>query len=174
MTLTKKVLIILYSIFAKNLPQSSHARLCGRIRRYFAKHIIEKCGKNVNVEKGATIRPGLKIGDNSGIGIDAEIYGDVTIGESVMMGPEVVIYTQNHKHELSDIPFGRQGFESVKPVNIGNNVWIGRRVMFMVGSGCGNNVIVAAGSVVTKVFPSNVVIGGAPAKIIKHLGEING
>lgn len=170
MTLTKKVLIILYSVFAKNLPQSSHVRLCGRIRRYFAKYIIEECGKNVNVEKGATIRPGLKIGDNSGIGIDAEIYGDVTIGESVMMGPEVVIYTQNHKHELSDIPFGRQGFESVNPVKIGNNVWIGRRVMFMAGSGCGNNVIVAAGSVVTKVFPSNVVIGGSPAKIIKYLG----
>lgn len=170
MTLIKKVLIILYSVFAKNLPQSSHVRLCGRIRRYFAKYIIEECGKNVNVEKGATIRPGLKIGDNSVIGIDAEIYGDVTIGESVMMGPEVVIYTQNHKHELSDIPFGRQGFESVKPVKIGNNVWIGRRVMFMAGSGCGNNVIVAAGSVVTKVFPSNVVIGGSPAKIIKYLG----
>lgn len=61
MTLTKKVLIILYSVFAKNLPQSSHVRLCGRIRRYFAKYIIEVCGKNVNVEKGATIRPGLKI-----------------------------------------------------------------------------------------------------------------
>lgn len=170
MKLTKKVLIILYSIFAKNLPQSSHIRICGKIRRFFAKYIVEECGKNVNVEQGATIRPDFKIGDNSGIGIDAEIYGDVTIGESVMMGPEVVIYTQNHKHELSDIPFGRQGFESVKPVKIGNNVWIGRRVMFMAGSGCGNNVIVAAGSVVTKVFPSNVVIGGSPAKIIKYLG----
>lgn len=87
-----------------------------------------------------------------------------------MMGSEVVIYTQNHRHELSDIPFGRQGFESVKPVKIGNNVWIGRRVMFMAGSGCGNNVIVADGSVVTKVFPSNVVIGGSSAKIIKYLG----
>lgn len=40
----------------------------------------------------------------------------------------------------------------------------------MAGSGCVNNVIVAAGSVVTKVFPSNVVIGGSAAKIIKYLG----
>lgn len=170
MTLTKKVLIILYSIFAKNLPQSAHFRLCGRIRCFFANLIVEKCGNNVNIEQGATIRPGLKIGDNSGIGVDSQIYGDVTIGENVMMGPEVVIYTQNHRHELSDIPFGRQGFESVKPVKIGNNVWIGRRTMFMAGSGCGDNVIIAACSVVTKVFPSNIVIGGAPAKIIKYLG----
>lgn len=87
-----------------------------------------------------------------------------------MMGPEGVIYTQNHRHELSDIPFWRQGFESVKPVKIGNNVWIGRRTMFMPGSGCGDNVIIAAGSVVTKAFPSNVVIGRASAKIIKYLG----
>lgn len=151
------------------MPQSAHFRLCGRIRCFFAKLIVEKCGNNVNIEQGATIRPGLKIRDNSGIGVDSQIYGDVTIGENVMMGPEVVIYTQNHRHELSDIPFDRQGFESVKPVKIGNNVWIGRRTMFMAGSGCGDNVIIAAGSVVTKTFPSNVVIGGVPAKIIKYL-----
>ena len=132
--------------------------------------IIDSCGKNVNIEKGATIRPGLKIGDGSGVGINSEIYGDVTIGNNVMMGPEVVIYTSNHKHEFSEIPFGRQGFEEIKPVVIGNNVWIGRRVMFMAGSGCGDNVIIAAGSVVTKKFPSNVIIGGVPAKIVKYLG----
>ena len=152
------------------MPQSSRVRLFGKIRCFFARMIIDSCGKNVNIEKGATIRPGLKIGDGSGVGINSEIYGDVTIGNNVMMGPEVVIYTSNHKHELSEIPFGRQGFEEVKPVVIGNNVWIGRRVMFMAGSGCGDNVIIAAGSVVSKKFPSNVIIGGVPAKIVKYLG----
>lgn len=170
MGFAKKVLLILYIVLAKNLPQSSHVRLFGKIRCFFARMIIDSCGKNVNIEKGATIRPGLKIGDGSGVGINSEIYGDVTIGSNVMMGPEVVIYTSNHKHELSEIPFGRQGFDEVKPVVIGNNVWIGRRVMFMAGSGCGDNVIIAAGSVVTKKFPSNVIIGGVPAKIVKYLG----
>ena len=170
MGFTKKVLLIIYIVLAKNLPQSSHVRLFGKIRCFFARMIIDSCGKNVNIEKGATIRPGLKIGDGSGVGINSEIYGDVTIGNNVMMGPEVVIYTSNHKHELSEIPFGRQGFDEVKPVVIGNNVWIGRRVMFMAGSGCGNNVIISAGSVVTKKFPSNVIIGGVPAKIVKYLG----
>ena len=170
MGFAKKVLLILYIVLAKNLPQSSHVRLFGKIRCFFARMIIDSCGKNVNIEKGATIRPGLKIGDGSGVGINSEIYGDVTIGNNVMMGPEVVIYTTNHKHELSEIPFGRQGFDEVKSVVIGNNVWIGRRVMFMAGSGCGDNVIIAAGSVVTKKFPSNVIIGGVPAKIVKYLG----
>ena len=170
MGIAKKVLLILYIVLAKNLPQSSHVRLFGKIRCFFARMIIDSCGKNVNIEKGATIRPGLKIGDGSGVGINSEIYGDVTIGNNVMMGPEVVIYTSNHKHELSEIPFGSQGFEEIKPVVIGNNVWIGHRVMFMAGSGCGDNVIIAAGSVVTKKFPSNVIIGGVPAKIVKYLG----
>ena len=170
MGFAKKVLLILYIVLAKNLPQSSHVRLFGKIRCFFARMIIDSCGKNVNIEKGATIRPGLKIGDGSGVGINSEIYGDVTIGNNVMMGPEVVIYTTNHKHELSEIPFGRQGFDEVKSVVIGNTVWIGRRVMFMAGSGCGDNVIIAAGSVVTKKFPSNVIIGGVPAKIVKYLG----
>ena len=67
----KIVLIILYSIFAKNLPQSAYFRLCGRIRCFFTKLIVEKCCNNVNIEQGATIRPGLKIGDNSGIGVDS-------------------------------------------------------------------------------------------------------
>ena len=170
MGFAKKVLLILYIVLAKNLPQSSHVRLFGKIRCFFARMIIDSCGKNVNIEKGATIRPGLKIGDGSGVGINSEIYGDVTIGNNVMMGPEVVIYTSNHKHELSEITFGSQGFEEIKPVVIGNNVWIGHRVMFMAGSGCGDNVIIAAGSVVTKKFPSNVIIGGVPAKIVKYLG----
>lgn len=51
-------------------------------------------------------------------------------------------------------------------MTIGNNVWIGRRVMFMPGSAVGDNVVVAAGAVVTKKFPSNVVVGGVPARII--------
>ena len=85
MGFAKKVLLILYIVLAKNLPQSSHVRLFGKIRGFFARMIIDSCGKNVNIEKGATIRPGLKIGDGSGVGINSEIYGDVTIGNNVMM-----------------------------------------------------------------------------------------
>ena len=126
-------------------------------------------GNNVNIEQGAVFSPEVQIGDNSGIGVRAEVYGPVTIGEAVMMGPEVVIYTQNHKHEAG-VPFYRQGFEKTAPVSIGNNVWIGRRAMFMPGSSVGSNVVVGAGAVVTGNFGDNVVIGGVPAKII---GKIN-
>ena len=168
-TLFKKMSYVLYSVFAKWLPKSSHLALAKKLRCFFAKRVISWMGNNVNIEQGAVFSPEVQIGDNSGIGVRAEVYGPVTIGEAVMMGPEVVIYTQNHKHEAG-VPFYRQGFEKTAPVSIGNNVWIGRRAMFMPGSSVGSNVVVGAGAVVTGNFGDNVVIGGVPAKII---GKIN-
>lgn len=167
-TKKKKIFYILYELTAKWLPQSSHLSMSKRIRAFWGRNILSKMGENVNIERGACFSPEVQIGDNSGIGIRSEIYGPVVIGEAVMMGPEVVIYTQNHKHEKG-IPFYQQGFEDFAPVAIGNNVWIGRRAMFMPGSSVGSNVIVAAGAVVTGNFGDNVIIGGVPAKIIGNI-----
>lgn len=168
-TLSKKIAYVLYSILAKWLPESSHLTFAKKIRRFFAKRVIDQIGIDVNIERGAMFSPGLKIGNHSGIGIKAEVYGTVTIGDDVMMGPEVIIYTQNHKHEVG-LPFYKQGFEKPAPVSIGNNVWVGRRAMFMPGSSVGSNVVIAAGAVVTGNFGDNVIIGGVPAKIIGKIG----
>ena len=92
------------------------------------------------------------------------------IGDDVMMGPEVIIYTRNHKFKEKGL-FREQGYEESKPVVIGNNVWIGRRAMFMPGSSVGSNVVVAAGAVVTSCFGDNVIIGGVPAKVIGAIGK---
>lgn len=166
-TRKEKVLYVLYQVTASWLPESRHLRIAKKWRAYWAKHIIKTMGNNVNIEHGARFSPELQIGNGSGVGVDCEIYGPVTIGDNVMMGPECVFYTQNHRHDTeSDLPFGKQGFEEPRPIRIGSNVWIGRRAMFMPGSGVGDNCVVAAGSVVTKVFPSNVVVGGVPARII--------
>lgn len=56
-----------------------------------------------------------------------------------------------------------------KPITIGDNCWIGGSATIVPGVTLGNNVVVAAGAVVTKSFGDNVVIGGNPAKIIKEL-----
>lgn len=52
---------------------------------------------------------------------------------------------------------------------IGNNAWIGGSSVILPGVTIGNNVVVAAGSVVVKDVPDNVVVAGNPAKIIKYL-----
>lgn len=167
-TTKKKLLYLGYCFTAKWLPESRHFKLAKRLRAFWTKQIVEYMGYNVNVERGARISPEIQVGNESEIGVDCEFYGKVTIGDNVMMGPECVFYTQNHRHDMnSDIPFGKQGYETLQPITIGCNVWIGRRVMFMPGSGVGDNCVVAAGSVVTKVFPPNVVIGGVPAHILR-------
>ena len=56
-----------------------------------------------------------------------------------------------------------------KPVRIGNDVWIGGNVTILPGVTIGNNVVVAAGAVVTKDIPDNTLVGGVPAKKLKDL-----
>ena len=167
-TYKTKILFICYKLFASWLPISQRSSFAKKWRTFFAKRIIKQCGENVNIERGAVFTPDLSIGSNSGIGINCEVYGSVTIGNDVMMGPEVVIYTSDHQHIISSEPFWKQG-ASISEVSIGNNVWIGRRAMFMSGSSVGDNVVVAAGAVVTKQFGDGVIVGGVPAKIIGRL-----
>lgn len=90
----------------------------------------------------------------------------VTIGNNAFLGPNVSIYTACHPLE----PEKRNEFiEWAEPVSIGNNVWIGGNVTILPGVTIGDNVVIGAGAVVTKNFPSNVVIAGNPAKIIKKI-----
>ncbi len=166
-TFKKKFYFALYKIFAQKLPKSQHSSFAKKARCFWAKRIVSKFGKNVNIEKNAYFGPLLEIGDNSGIGVDCEIYGPVTIGKNVMMGPEVVIYTTGHKHDRIDIPMIEQGLDDAKPVVICDDVWIGRRAMIMPGVKIGKGCIVGAGAVVTKNIPDYSIVGGTPARVVK-------
>ena len=166
-TRKKKVIFILYLIFAAWLPTSQRSRTSKRLRGCFAKRILKSCGTGVNIEKDAYFTPQVSVGDRSGIGIRCELYGSVTLGNDVMMGPEVVIYTSGHRHDRTDIPMREQGTTEQKPVVIGNDVWLGRRVLVMPGVHIGDGCIIGAGAVVTKDIPPYSVAGGVPAKILK-------
>ena len=166
-TIKTKILFVLYQVFAAWLPQSGHLPLACRIRRCFAKMIVSHCGENVNIERGAHFTPGLRIGDRSGVGINCELNGPITIGRDVMMGPEVVIYTSGHQFGATDIPMMDQGFTETEPVVIGDDVWIGRRAIIMPGVTIGNGCVIGAGAVVTRDIPAYSVAVGVPAKAIK-------
>ena len=87
-------------------------------------------------------------------------------GNNVWIGPNTLITTINHP--LS--PKGRREHLGIaKPIHIGNDVWIGGNCTILPGVTIGNNVVVAAGAVVTKNVPDNSLIGGIPAKIIREL-----
>lgn len=160
----------LFSHIAIKLPESVSrgGNIYKRIRASLAKNFIEYCGKNVNIEPYCRFDYALKIGNNSGIGKYSELYGDITIGENVMMGTNCIIYTRNHSFERIDIPMKEQGFQEVKPVIIENDVWIGGRVTILPGVYVGKGAILGAGSVITKDVPKYAIVGGNPAKIIKY------
>lgn len=140
-------------------------------RRFFAKLFLSKCGKKVNIQKGATFSHRVELGNRSGIGAKSKLYGQVIIGDDVMMGERCVIYTQNHKFDRIDIPMDEQGFQEEKPVVIGNDVWIGGNVTILPGVKIGNGAILGACAVVTKSVPDYAIVGGNPARIIKYRNE---
>ena len=161
---------ILYNVIGKRLPLS-HGRIqVGQknFRLWCVKGFCKSVGEIVNIEKGAYIPNDLTIGDNSGIGVNSEIGSGTYIGDNVMMGPDCIIFTTSHKHDRTDIPIGKQGMTDVKPVHIGNNCWIGTRVIIMPGVTIGEGSIIGAGAVVTRDIPSNVIAAGVPAKVIKN------
>lgn len=92
----------------------------------------------------------------------------ITIGANLRYGPNIQIISANH--DLNDYAKHKHS----EPITIGNNCWIGSNSTILSGTILGDHVIVAAGSVVNKQFPDNVLIGGIPAKIIKKLENYSG
>ena len=104
----------------------------------------------------------ISIGDRfgaSGVSIVSNV--DVTIGNDVMCGANVKIGDRNG-HE------NRYPEWQPKPIQIGNNVWIGMNSIVMRGVTIGDNVVIGANSVVTKDIPSNAVAAGNPCKVIRE------
>lgn len=159
----------LYHGIGIHLPQSfSKFNFGSRVFRQFcAKLILDHCGEWVNIEKGVHFGDGLSIGNGSGIGAFSNVPSAVTIGENVMVGQELLIYTQNHCMERTDIPMREQGMTETRPVEIGDDVWIGSRVTILPGVKIGTGAVIGAGSVVTKNIPDYEVWGGNPAHCLK-------
>lgn len=92
--------------------------------------------------------------------------GKVYIGNNVIMGPSVNIYTANH-------PFNEnqrlKGIEYTLPVTIHDNVWIGGNVTILPGVKINQGAIIGAGSVVTKDIPPYVIAGGNPCNVIRAI-----
>jgi maltose O-acetyltransferase len=164
---------IIYVTTAKFLPISYNffGGIGKSMRKVCGKLILSKCGKNVNIERGAVFSSKVSLGDNSGIGINASLSGEVVIGNNVMMGPHCTFYTRNHSFDRIDMPMCKQGFQKEKPIVIDDDVWIGGHVIVLPGVHVGTGAILAAGAVVTKDVPDYAIVGGNPAKVIKYRNQ---
>ncbi len=95
----------------------------------------------------------------------AEVY----IGQNVLCGPYVQIYTASHP---LDARVRASGPELAKAIRIGNRVWIGGGSILCPGISIGDNSTIGAGSVVVKDIPANVLAGGNPCRIIRNLSPV--
>jgi maltose O-acetyltransferase len=93
---------------------------------------------------------------------------EVQIGDHVMIGPVVQIYTAAH---LLKAEPRVQGLEVAKPIVIEDNVWIGGGAILLPGVKIGRNAVVGAGAVVTRSVPQNTVVAGNPAKVIREIEQ---
>lgn len=166
--------LFLYLFFLKYLPATDSNFPCSKLVRKWrssvGKYLFDSCGKNVNIEKNADfgMGRGIVIGNNSGLGINCKVRGPLNIGDNVMMGPDVMIFTSNHVMSRVDVPMNQQGNTGREKVIIGNDVWVGARVIILPGVVIGNGAVLGAGTVVAKNVPKYAVVVGNPAKIIKY------
>ena len=90
----------------------------------------------------------------------------VVFGDNVFIGPNCGFYTAGHP---LDAETRNKGLEYAKPIKVGNDVWFGGNVVVLPGVKIGNNVVIGAGSVVTKDIPENSIAVGNPCKVIKNI-----
>jgi maltose O-acetyltransferase len=107
---------------------------------------------------------GLKCYINHGCVFDA--LGSIDIGNEVSFGHEVLITTSTHR---IGTPERRGGLVEPDPVRVGHGAWVGSRAVILPGVEVGDGAIVAAGAVVTRSVPPNVIVGGTPARVIREL-----
>jgi len=92
--------------------------------------------------------------------------GRVKIGDYVLVGPYVGFYTAQHPLNPKK---RKEGWQTVQPITVGNNVWIGANCTILGGVKIGNNSVIGAGSLVTKSIPANSLAYGVPCRVIRKL-----
>lgn len=141
-------------------------------RQVLAKKLFGSTGKKIIINKPFYCDYGFNIhvGENFYANYDCILLDvcKITIGNNVMFGPKVSIYTASHPIS-ADVR--NTGLEYGKEVSIGSSVWIGGNTVINPGVTIGNDTIIGAGSVVTKNIESGVIAAGNPCKVIRKITQ---
>ncbi|MCL4148452.1 UNVERIFIED_CONTAM: hypothetical protein GTU68_032726 [Idotea baltica] len=141
-----------------------------RQRKHFFRELLGKTGQKFYIENPFICDYGTNIywGENSYANFGCIILdaAPVYIGENVMMGPSVKLFTATHPIKFKE---RNKGLEFAKSITIGDNVWIGGGAIINPGVTIGNNSVIGSGSIVTSSILENVVAAGNPCKVLKEI-----
>lgn len=171
----KSIYLLVYYLFARFLPKSTTpiiGKFSKAFREFLCVRIFTKAGKKLNIENGVYFGngSGICVGDEVGFGQNVRIHNmRLNIGNYVMIGTDTFFQGGGHLYDDLSKPIAHQGGVAEKShLTIGDDVWIGVRVLFLPGcKKVGTGVIVGAGSVVTKDIPDYAIVGGNPARVLK-------
>lgn len=136
------------------------------------REILGRCGKELFIEPPFRCDYGthIQVGENfyANFGLTVLDVAPVIIGNNVMFGPNVSVFTAGHPLH----PDSRNsGYEYGISISIGDNVWIGGNTVINPGVHIGNNAVIGSGSVVTKDIPDNAVAAGNPCRVLRFITE---
>lgn len=142
-----------------------------KTRSFIYSFFFQKCGKNVVIQDGVTIKypDEIILGDNVSINQGCFLVGlgGLKIGNNVRIAAGCKIVTTSHKYDKLDIPIHKQGLIA-QPIQINDDAWIGFDVIVLGNSIIGKGSIVGAKSFIKdKIFDEYCIIGGVPARVIK-------
>ena len=138
------------------------------VRRALLNRFLGKMGPRIEIEPPFRCDYGINIllGDNfyANFGVILLDCATITIGDNVMLAPNVQLYTAHHP---LDVETRVAMLELASPITIGDNVWIGGGAIVLPGVTIGENTVIGAGSVVTKDIPANVIAAGNPCRVLR-------
>jgi maltose O-acetyltransferase len=175
MKLIRYFAYFMYMILFRYTPEHyrPYALFFPWIRNKLASVFLKRCGKNIRIHHNADISANIEVGDHCIIGTRCMIQSGVVMGDYIMIGPDVKIYSRNHVFSSLETPVSLQGKEFKKTI-LGNDVWIGANCVILPGVKIGHKTVIAAGSIVTKDIPDFALVGGNPARVIRMRNENTG
>jgi maltose O-acetyltransferase len=141
-------------------------------RQAMLQQLLGHIGENSVIEPPfyCVYGPNIHIGDHVFLNVLCTILdcNEVRIGNHVMIGPLVQLYTAAHDLQAEA---RNQGYEVAKPIVIEDNVWLGGGAIVLPGVTIGRNAVVGAGAVVTRDVRPNAVVAGNPARVIREIEQ---
>lgn len=142
------------------------------IRYLYVKKYSNNCGNNIFIGKYVTIKNIQMLSLEDNISIHAycyvDAYGGIEIGKDVSIANHTTLVSFEHTWKNYEKPIKYNKTEA-KKITIENDIWIGSGCRILSGTIIHQRSIIAAGAVVNKIIPKQVIAGGVPCRILKEI-----